>query len=431
MLLTREFAHTERFCALLKKAFDHVCGADPILGMRQRAFDHFLELGLPEKSKEAFRYVPVRLLYEGNYRVVAPTADLKEQVAARVLPESRKSHLVFINGYFEPTLSNLEALPKKVVVLPMLEAIRSYGTFLQNRWSKTVREEVDPFAMLNLALHPLGVFIYLPPKLQLKDPIQCIFLDEAPDICSIPRLQLFMASQSEVHLITTPMCAGWNNVGIDAALEDGAVLRHTDWNARAGGWNMSASRVTLKRDCQYHYLGATAGGFVSRNTFRIALNGENSEAVLQGIWGLSENDQTHTHIIMEHTAPNCRSLQKFKGILNQTSQASFEGKIVVRKEAQKTEAYQLNHNVLLSEGAIVNTKPNLEIFADDVKASHGATVSQLDADHLFYLQSRGISAALAKALLVEGICLEITDQLSFPQLRKEVLDGIQARLSTR
>lgn len=431
MLLTETYAHTDRFCQALKKAFDQVCGSDPMLGMRQRAFDHFLELGLPEKNKEAFRYVPVRLLYEGMYQIQPPKQNLQELVASQVLSESKNSYLVFVNGYFQPSLSNLEALPKKVVVLPELDAVRSYGTFLQNRWTKVMREEVDPFSILNLALHPQGVFIYVPPKLHIKDPIQVILVDEGASVFSLPRIQLFMASQSSIQLITTTQTKGWTMCALDAALEDGAHLLHTDWSQGMGGWHMGSTSLSIKRDGRYQYTGAQTGGFVTRNAFRIGLNGSGSEALLEGIWGLAQKDQVHTHITIEHTAPSCRSLQKFKGVLNQTAQSSFEGKILVRKEAQKTEAYQLNHNILLSDAAVVNTKPNLEIFADDVKASHGATISQLDPAHLFYLQSRGIDALEAKRLLVEGACQDIADKILYPQLRNEVLRALQSRLSTQ
>jgi Fe-S cluster assembly protein SufD len=175
----------------------------------------------------------------------------------------------------------------------------------------------------------------------------------------------------------------------------------------------------LKRSSRFEAWNVLSGGQLSRFSSRISLNGENGEALLQGIWMLNENHQAHTHVVMDHHAPHCHSLQKFKGVMADISQASFEGKILVRQPAQKTEAYQLNNNLILGDHAIAYSKPNLEIFADDVKASHGATVTQIDEEQLFYLNSRGIGSSDAKKLLVQGFCREIIDQIPFTSLREQ------------
>jgi Fe-S cluster assembly protein SufD len=420
-MAVKSYAHTERFCANLQRLFDQVRGSDLLKGMREKAFDHFLELGLPEKKQEDFQYVPLRLLYEGNYRLFAAQATFS------VLPECRNSYLVFVGGQFHPELSDLSALPKGVVVLPILEAMRSYGTFLQNRWSKALREEADPLAVLNLACHPRGVFIYVPPKTSVEVPLQWIDLCDA-GAASMPRLQLFLASQSKLSCISTVEGKGWTNSVVDVALEDGASFSHTAWNSSGDGWQTSALRATLKRDSQLQHFSVMGGGFCKRESFKILLSGENGCATLDGGWILSGKNQAHAHVVMEHAAPYCRSMQRFKGIVNDTSHSSFQGKILVRKEAQKTEAYQLNNNLVLSEHAIANCKPGLEIFADDVKASHGATVSQLDVDQLFYLKSRGIAENTAKKLLVHGFCRDLFEKIPLESLRQEILAYAQSIL---
>jgi len=421
----KNYPNTERFLANLQRLFDQARGADLLKGMREKAFDHFLELGLPEKKQEDFQYVPLRLLYESSYRLFAAERPFS------VLPECRNSHLVFVGGQYRPDLSNISALPKGVVVLPILEAMRSYGTFLQNRWSKTLREETDPLAVLNLACHSAGVFIYIPPKVVVEAPLQCIDLCDAGQI-SMPRLQLFLASQSKLSCVSTmegPVEGqGWTNSVVDAALEDGASLAHSAWNSSSEGWQTSALRATLRRDSRLDHFGMGAGGFCKRESFKILLGGENGSATLEGGWVLSGKNQAHAHVVMEHAAPHCRSMQRFKGILSGTAQSSFQGKILVRKEAQKTEAYQLSNNLILSEHAIANCKPGLEIFADDVKASHGATVSQLSADQLFYLKSRGIAEGDAKKLLVHGFCRDVFEKIPLESLRKEILEYVQQTL---
>jgi len=418
----KEQVQLSHFYAVLKRAFDQVKGGDPLKGVREKAWDHFLELGLPGKKQEAFQYVPLKQIYNKNFRLIPETTLTQKEITSKIYPESRRSYLVFVNGYFRPELSDWSGLPKQVVILPLLEAVRSYGTFLQNRWSKTLREETDPFSILNLALHPQSVFVYIPPKIVLNDPIQCLYLGKERDLLSLPRVQVFAASQSEVSWISSVETTGWMNEVIDVALEDGALFKYATITGRASGWLTSFLSGSLKRSSRFHAWSVMSGGEVSRYSTRLVLNGENGEALLQGVWMLKEQHQAHTHVIMDHAAPHCRSLQKFKGVVADISQSSFEGKILVRNPAQKTEAYQLNHNLILGDHAIAYSKPNLEIFADDVKASHGATVTQIDEEQLFYLNSRGIGSADAKHLLVQGFCREIIDQIPFKSIREE---GVQ------
>ncbi|HNA61799.1 MAG TPA: Fe-S cluster assembly protein SufD [Rhabdochlamydiaceae bacterium] len=400
----------------LQKCFEESCSADLLKGMREKAWDHFLELGLPDKTDEAFRYVPLKRLYDLNLECHGPALPTRAEILESIYPECRESYLVFINGTFIPELSDLTALPKKVVVLPIVDAMRSYGPFLQGRWSKILKEELDPFAVLNLAIHPKGVFFYVPPKTSIQTPIQALYLSQGD--LSVCRTHLFLASQSEVEWVSTVKGSGVHNTMLDVVLEDGAQCKHLDVSSEGEGWHLNYLRGSLKRDSRLHHLGVTRGSRITRHSLRATLLGENSDALLQGIWQLGNKSQIHNHVEVQHAAPHAKSLQKFKGILSDYAQSSFEGKIYVKPVAQKTEAYQLNNNLLLSDFAIAYAKPNLEIFADDVKASHGATVSQLDEDELFYLKSRGIDELSAKKLLIEGFINEMTSQITIPSVRE-------------
>jgi Fe-S cluster assembly protein SufD len=423
----KEPLQSSRFCTSLKRICDQIKGADLLKSLRERAWDHFLELGLPEKKQEAFQYVPLRQLYEKNFRLVPDSSIATKDFHHLIYPECQHSYLVFVNGYFRADLSDTTGLPKQVVVLSMVEAMRSYGTFLQNRWGKTLGEEIDPFAILNLALHPQGLFVYVPPKVVVKTPIQCLYLGQEDQLLSMPRVQIFAASQSQVDWISRTSASGWVNEVLDVALEEDAQLRHLSVSDKESGWHLSSLRATQKRCSRLRSWNVVNGGDLSRHSYRTQLMGEGAEADLSGLWMLKENHQAHTHVVVEHQAPHCRSLQKFKGVLAEISQSSFEGKILVHQAAQKTEAYQLNNNLLLGDHAIANSKPNLEIFADDVKASHGATCTQVDEEALFYLKSRGISTEQAKRLLVQGFCREILDLLPFPSVRNEYLSYVQNR----
>jgi Fe-S cluster assembly protein SufD len=420
----KEMMPIEHFLADLQRCFEQSRSSDMLRGMREKAWDHFLELGLPDKSSDAFKYVPLNRLYELSLNPAQIYAVSKDKVQPYIHPECQGSCLVFVDGAFVPELSDISKLPKKVVALPIVDAMRSYGPFLQNRWSKDLKEEPDPFAVLNLATHAKGLFFYVPPKLKLNTPVQTIFISTADDRFAPARLQLFLASQTEVKWVSTAIGGGVHNTVMDVAMEDGASFEAVDVPAMEKGWRFNFLRATLKKESRLKHFALTHESGYARHSLRVHLQGENSDALLQGLWRMQGSSQAHTHVFVEHAAPHARSLQKYKGVLSETAQSSFEGKIFVRPEAQKTEAYQLNHNLLLSEGAVANAKPNLEIFADDVKASHGATFAQVDEEQLFYLKSRGLSSEEARRLLIRGFMQEMIDQIPIASIKQ----GVESRV---
>jgi Fe-S cluster assembly protein SufD len=183
-------------------------------------------------------------------------------------------------------------------------------------------------------------------------------------------------------------------------------------------WHFDAMRVFLKKESTFKSISITKGSASVRADYKVVLAGENAEVFLNGLSDLSAKKESHVQVWIDHQAPLCRSHQLFKTVLNDFSRSSFEGKIMVRQAAQKTEAFQLNKNLLLSDHAQTESKPNLEIFADDVKASHGATIGQLDPEQLFYMKTRGISSEAAKNLLVYGFCEEVIEMITVASLRK-------------
>ena len=420
MTLSTDQRDFEPFYDNLQSIFEKVKNLDSATLVREKAFNHFLELGLPQKNKGPFQYVSLGSLYKESFSVEEMSLS-KETLDSYVAAESKNSYLVFINGFLQLSLSNISALSSSLVILPLGEALRSYGTFLQNRWSKTLREEADPFVALNLALQPRGAFIYMPPKVKAASPIQCLFLTTTKDQIASPRLQLFIGSQSEINLISSTGGAGFSNTVIDVALEERARLSYLDtalpYPGSEGGRSFSFLKATLKKESYLSALSLDPRRALTRYNYHIALSGENADASIQGIWRLKNKQQAHVQVLMKHEAPFCRSMQKFKGVLDDLSLSSFEGKIFVTQEAQKTEAYQLNNNLILGEYAVANSKPNLEIFADDVKASHGCTVSQLDKEQIFYLKSRGIPESQAKDLLVQGFIGELVEQVPYSSIK--------------
>ncbi len=335
----------------------------------QKSWNRFQEVGLPKPKQEAFQYLPLSKLS---------------------FPELAERNFTI-------------QAPQGLVCLPLEEAKRSYGLFMQNRREKTIKEESDPFTLLNRAFGQ-GFFLYAPPKWEGSLEIH---YPASADKMAMPRLEIYLGKGARLELVQTGKPT-FTNSAIDAVLDEGAEFSLADLQAPSRQY-FSSFRATLKRDSRLKSQLFTRASPLFRASYKVQLLEENSECLLQGLWSLKGEHQCHIHATVEHGAPYTRSRQHFKGILREKSRSSFEGKIAVRPIAQKTEAYQLNNNLILSEEASAHAKPNLEIFADDVKASHGATIGQLDQEQLFYLRSRGLDLDEARQWLVKGFCAELID----------------------
>lgn len=401
----------EQFQALLAQRFLAIPKQDVLGKIKLKAWEKFEELGLPSKTHEIFRYLKMRRHYllRPDFEVQVPSEC---SIEPYVRSECSAGCLVFLNGVF---IHGLSTLPEKIVVSPLSQAANTYGALISNSWKKSIQEEQDPFALVNLALQQEGAFIYVPPKLKCKAPIQILHYVTGDALGLMPRIQIFTGAHSEVEFVMSYAFEGskniWFNQVTDISVEENAsvkVYQHNDSLPEAL-WMFDALRGNLKRDSRLQTVHMTRGSESVRQDYRVNLTGENGEACLNGLWILDGKREAHTHVLVNHQAPHCRSNQLFKGVLSGSSQSSFEGKIYVCREAQKTEAFQRNNNLLLSDGAIANSKPNLEIFADDVKASHGATVGQLDREQVFYMKTRGLDESEADALLIQGFCAEVLE----------------------
>lgn len=418
----------DSFLTHLEQHFVQSNKSGPLQKSKEKAWEHFQTIGLPHHNTEVYRYVPLKNLFNKSYIPSYSSLISAEQIAPFIYPESAQSVLVFVNGHYQPSLSNTTALPKQVVVTTIEEAARTYGTLLNNQWAKALKEEKDPFAMLNAALCSCGVFLYLPPKTIIESPIQVLEVidNQEHSMLMQPRLQVFAGTHSKASIISSfAPITGKNycfNQAAIFAIEECAQISYTQMSCSetADAWHFEAVRATLKRDSSFKTISITNGSTTVRHDYHIALIGENSEASLNGVWLLTDKRESHVHVLMDHQAPNCRSMQLYKGVLNDFSRSSFEGKILVQREAQKTDAFQLNNNLLLSDHANADSKPNLEIFADDVKASHGATVGQLDEEQLFYMKTRGFSDDIAKNFLIYSFSKEVLDMIPLPSLLRKL-----------
>lgn len=394
--------------------------SDTIKALRKKCWQRFFDMGLPTKKHEDFQFMKLEELPNKTFGQ-AP------KVSPKIEPATGP-RIVFVNGYF---MQEMSVLPKGVICTPLKTAFKSYSVLLANRYNKHVLDDHDPFAMLNAACAYDGAFLYLPPK--FVGSIEIVSVIDADQSWIMPRLQVFVSKFAEVEFVarTVHMQGSENfyNACFDFELDDESKvnLTHADLATNSThGYRFDAFRATLKRNSRFTAIQLTDSE-KSRRDWRIILAGEAAEADLSGLWFLDSNKETHTNVSIEHQEPYTRSLQLFKGVLDDESLSSFQGKILVRKKAQKTQAYQLNNNLLLSDKASANSKPNLEIFADDVKASHGATTGQLDTEQLFYLKTRGMDISLARGLLIRGFCEEVIAKVTNEAIRHEAEAHLKAR----
>jgi len=404
--------------------------------IRKKAWDRFRALGTPGPKSDAFQYVRLDGLYAMQLVEAAKREVPRSDFQQAILPECAHSYLLFIDGTFRKDLSDTTHLPQQVVVEPFSKAYKTYSTLLQNSSTKLLQGESNPFVLLNLACSQDGAFVYVPPKIALQAPLQIIHLITAPNSWVMPRLNLFQGAQSELTLVSTIESqteeAVFSNGFFDLNLEENThttlIQSALSEKVAAKGVLFDQLRAVLKRSSTLKTIQLTDSSLQIRRDSHIYLAGENAEVQLNGIALLDDVKESHTHVVVEHEEVYTRSMQLFKNVLNDTAHSSFEGKILVRQKAQKTDAYQLNNNLVLSDAARANSKPNLEVFADDVKASHGATTGQLDPEELFYLRSRGINEHDAKNALISGFCEQVTSMIPLASLREKAAECIRRYL---
>jgi Fe-S cluster assembly protein SufD len=329
----------------------------------KRAWETFLKEGLPTHQHESFRHVPLAKLYRTPF-------ERGETKVESSIPFSKES------------------------------------PYVQNRVYQLLSEEKSPFVLLNLALSTEEKFLYFPQNSRLEAPVQLIF--EGAGI-SMPRVHIMVGKGSEVTFEVIHRGSGFMNSLIDVTVEENAKISVYERSFHEGTLYYSL-RSIQKRDSSLLHLTHEHQTPISRRDFHAKLIGENGSVKLLGL-GEVEMREVHTHILVEHVAPHCYSNQHFKSIVKDRGKASFYGTIYVHPEAQKTDAYQLSNALLLDEKAAAFSEPNLRIFADDVKATHGATIGQLDQDQMFYLRARGLDPETAKKLLVQGFASEILEEI--------------------
>lgn len=415
------------FLSTLQKGYEEKL-SDTLLGKaRGVAWNRLLEQGLPKRSDESFRHVALHELYAATYQHPKDFQVTPDQIEKEILPECANSALVFVNGRFSVELSKTEGISKSIVVQNLSDALITYGSFLQNRWTEQEKEE-DPFALLNMAAHEEGLFLYLPPNCVCEAPVQFLHLITEEGLLVQPRQQIVVGSSAQIKIITThSVVSSWTNHAMDIAQGENSHVKLVQATPliSESSWHTDSLCVHLKKDAVLDQCTLTSGALAHRSRHVVVIDGPGASGNLSALTACYGRKTSHADILMDHRAPHCPSRQLFKTALADQSHATFEGKIFVHKEAQKTDAFQLNNNIILDKKARADSKPNLEIFADDVKASHGATVGQLDSESLFYMKTRGIKEEDARQILLLAYANEIIADLPLDSLKKLAREMIQ------
>jgi Fe-S cluster assembly protein SufD len=398
----------------------------PLHRKRTEAIHLFERLGFPGKKLEDWRYTSLRSVLKHDYKVL-PAGDAAlefKDVKQYFLNDLDTYRLVFVDGKYSSWLS--ETTHRGYDVCTFSAALRKHRNVL-DRYFGQAAPDTEHFVALNTAFSREGAYIRITAGAQVEKPIEIVHFTTAayPEVMSQPRNLVVLEPGASCQIIERHQSLASNtaltNSVTEIFVEDQARLEYYKvQNDLPGAQLIDFTAVRQSRSSFAHVSTFTLGGKFVRNNLHFHLDGSGAEASLDGITVLSGDQFADHHTLVDHRVPHCQSRELYKGIYDQQSKGVFNGKVMVHKDAQKTNAFQQNDNLLLSDKASVDTKPQLEIFADDVKCSHGCTIGQLDEDALFYLRSRGIPQREARAMLMYAFSHAALDRVAIPELKSRI-----------
>ncbi|MCG6659253.1 Fe-S cluster assembly protein SufD [Halomonas campisalis] len=414
-------------------------GPEPtwIAARRQAGAARFEALGFPTRRVEEWKYTDVRPIAGGDF-ALAETADFSPAAAAALTLPLDAHRLTFVDGVFSAELSQLDGLPAGVALLPLSQALDENHEAVGGPLGRLTGVEFSPFAALNTAFMEEGALLRLAPRTVVDKPIILQFLSRAGEtpVMSHPRILVEAGSRSQATVIEHHLgeadAANFTNLVEEIILDRGANLTHYKLQeAPLGDLHVASIHVEQGRDSRYTSFNLNLGGGLVRNDLVTDLNGEGAEANFNGLFFGQGRQHVDNHTLANHNAPHTYSNETYKGILDDRARGVFNGKVIVKRDSQKIEAYQSNANLLLSDRAEIDTKPELEIYADDVKCSHGATTGQLDEEAVFALRTRGLDEQTARGLLTLAFAGEVMEQVALDAVAERVELAVAGKLPER
>ena len=406
--------------------------------LRKKGIQSFEQLGYPTTKNEEWKYTSVAPIQSHDFELSDPYTpgslnynDIKKFVFEGL----EDACLVFINGHYAEELSRLGGVKTKIRIKSLRQAFADEDDIVKQHFAAQANVENESFVSLNTAFVEDGIFIETGKNLTLQQPLQLLFIasTKGKPILTSPRNLIVVGKSSELTLVETYATIDegtyfTNSVGEIVVGENAQLKRYRIQIEGENAYHISRTYVEQHRSSRFIDHSISLGGKLSRNDIVSVLKAENGMSVLNGLYIGNHDQHIDNHTTIDHARPHCESHELYKGILDDKAKGVFNGKIFVRPDAQKTNAIQSNNCILLSDEATIDTKPQLEIFADDVKCTHGATIGQLDEDAFFYMRSRGIEKSRARNLLIYAFVSEILDQVEVNSVREKVIDWFSEKL---
>ncbi len=396
-------------------------------GIRTKAIKNFEQEGFPTKRLENWKYTSLKKTLQHDYKLFpskSQTLEFKD-IESFLINDIESYKIIFVDGKYCSHLSETTHDGMDICILSSALTQSKYDLVIENYFNKISKK--DGITSLNTAFSSEGSYIHIPKNIQVDKPIQIIYFSTGKDesVFYQPRNLIVVDENSQVEIIEKYHSLNENNVLVNTVTEIYADKKSIVKHYKIQNDNNTSSLidntfVSQEHSSSYNLHTFSFGGELVRNNLNIFQNDERIESSIKGITIIDENQHVDHNTLIHHRKPNCNSYQDYKGIFGGKSVGVFNGRVLVEKEAQKTNAFQANNNVLVSDKAVINTKPQLEIFADDVKCSHGCTVGQLDKNALFYLRSRGIPEKEATALMMYGFANKVLTSVGIPEIKARI-----------
>ncbi len=401
--------------------------------LREQAINDFLSQGFPTRKNEDWKYTSTVPLARNNFQI----SDTAESVNHLLAPEldlfAGKSHqMVFVDGYFVSALSRIAQVPKNALLTSLSDAIQRFPEQVKQYFQQKHQEQ-QPFSALNMAFMRDGYFLHIPQGCVIEQPVHIIYLTTRGEQFINFRNICIAEENSQAtiieHYIGQTSQAYFNNTISHIDAKAAANIQHYKILQEGhAGFHIGSLTIEQLQHSNTHSYSFAFGGAWTRSDTAISFMQENAQCQLDGLYVMRNAAHVDHHTRVDHCKAHCSSREYYKGILDDEARAVFNGKVYVAPDAQKTDANLSNKNLLLSRHAEIDTKPQLEIYADDVRCTHGVAVGQLDAESLFYLQSRGINQAAAKQLLVHAFANEIIERVELTSLRDKLRNILEQQL---
>lgn len=431
-------AYVQQFAQRAKES----AGEAPwVRALRQRGMEQFTALGFPTARDEEWKYTDVAPILTTAFQPATKVSGgvTREEIDRKPLTRLQCSiRLVFVNGIFSGKLSTIGELPAGVKVSNLAPLFTSGEQAIGCHLGRYTRLEGHPFVALNTTFLQDGALVEIAPGCTLEEPILAVFIATADGAATIshPRNLYRFGAASRATVIESYLSLGegvhFTNAVSELVADEGARIEHYNLQQEnEQAFHVATLQAMQARGSHLFSHNISFGGALTRNDIHVVLDGEDAECDLGGLFVATGRQHVDNHTTIDHAQPNCSSRELYKGILSEQSVGVFNGKILVRQDAQKTNASQRNNNLLLSEEATINTKPQLEIYADDVRCKHGATVGQISEEALFYMRSRGITQEAARDLLTYGFAGELFDPMSWVTVRSRLEQMLYRKLAKK